>query len=79
MAPRKWQYVGTLAEGCVSHITHTVTEDDILETYWPYWRDQMFAAGKSKEVSVEGCIQDFVAVHQATEVIPVAVAPDDQC
>ena len=44
----------------------TLSENDILNQYWNYWCDKMYAAGKDPEVMIfENCIEDWCTVHWA--------------
>lgn len=47
---------------------HTVTEEGILRTYYPYWCGEMTKVGKFEEISIESCIEDFTVVNWAEEV-----------
>lgn len=51
-----------------NHFETTITEDEILETYFDYWAQNMVKAGKSKAISKEHCIEDFIVVHWAWEI-----------
>lgn len=44
-----------------------MTEAQILEEYWPYWKEQMEKVGRSELISPERCIQDWVTVNWAWE------------
>jgi hypothetical protein len=45
-----------------------VSEQDILETYYSYWKEQMIKVGKENLISPELCIEDFIVVHWAREI-----------
>jgi hypothetical protein len=51
---------------------HTVTDEEILREYFPYWQEQMRKVGREHMISPENCIEDFVAVNWAEEVTPDA-------
>lgn len=55
--------------------THYLTEEDILAQYYPHWQQQMTKVGKADQISPEGCIEDFVAVHWAEEVTEGRIEP----
>lgn len=45
----------------------SVSEREILTTYWPYWAQRMRDMGRADLISHENCIADFVTVHWAWE------------
>jgi hypothetical protein len=51
----------------VPHVV-TMTDDEILALYFDWWQTQMREAGKADQISPEGCLEDFIAVHWAHEV-----------
>ena len=45
-----------------------MTEEDVLEHYWQFWKDGMTKANKPKEMITESnCIEDFIIVNWAVE------------
>lgn len=44
-----------------------LSEEEILKDYWDYWCDRMKEAGKAEEINKKNCIDDFCAIHWATE------------
>ena len=47
---------------------HEITDAQIIETYFPYWLEQMKRAGYMVTTySLESCIEDFALVTWATE------------
>lgn len=50
----------------------TVSEQDILASYYAFWCQQMRRAGKADLISEQACIDDFVVVHWAE------IVPDDE-
>jgi hypothetical protein len=50
--------------------THTISEEQIVRTYYPWWRDRMIARGFFDEISPEHCIEDWAIVHWAWRVRP---------
>ena len=49
-------------------IEHIVSDDTILDTYYPWWIEQMKKAGKERLISAQNCIDDWVVVHWAERV-----------
>lgn len=43
------------------------TEEQILESYWDYWKHKMQSVGKYDEINRENCIRDWVVVNWAWE------------
>lgn len=46
----------------------TMTEEEILRVYFPWWKAQMEKAGKANLISEESCIEDWKVVNWAWEV-----------
>lgn len=46
----------------------TITEEKILEEYYPYYYERMKEVGKEDEISKERCIEDFLTIHWGWEV-----------
>lgn len=48
----------------------TMSEQEIIDTYWSYWLAAMMRAfpDGSELITRENCIDDYVAVHWATEI-----------
>lgn len=46
------------------------TEEDILNEYWSYWKDQMEKkyGPNDPAITYENCIEDWIAVNWAIEV-----------
>lgn len=70
MSLRKWTIAYPDTDG--SDIEETLTENDIIATYYPYWSKRMIMKVGTdvfqKCYTTEDCIQDWVVVHWA---IPV--------
>ena len=49
--------------------THTLTRSEILAEYFAYWSDQMRKVGKSDLISESACIDDWIVVHWAWEIV----------
>jgi hypothetical protein len=45
----------------------TLSEDEILEDYWPWWCQRMHDINKGHLISKENCISDWVVVNWAWE------------
>lgn len=46
---------------------HTITDEEILDSYYPYWKEQMRKVDKENQISPELCIEDFIVIHWAHE------------
>lgn len=51
-----------------NNVTERLTEEQILESYFPSWADAMVCRGKMQFISAEACIEDWVDCHHAVEV-----------
>jgi hypothetical protein len=60
----RWTYVEPGADGLTPVYT-TLTDEQILTHYWPWWSAQMLRAGKLLCATEACCIEDFVVVHWA--------------
>lgn len=49
------------------HVQETWSEDQILESYYPYWKGKMMEVGKQDMITKERCIDDWTVVHWAQE------------
>jgi hypothetical protein len=47
---------------------HIISEKQIIEEYWDYWRERMEHVGKEDLINTENCIEDFCIIHWAFEV-----------
>jgi len=45
-----------------------VTEEYIIEHYFPYWSEQMKKVNKEHLINKENCIEDYIVVNWAEEV-----------
>lgn len=53
-------------------ITDIFTEEEILSSYWEYWKGRMVAVGKSHLICPERCIEDWATLHWASTIeIPI--------
>jgi hypothetical protein len=48
---------------------YIISEEQILEEYWDYWRERMERAGKEDLINPENCIEDFCIINWAFEVL----------
>jgi hypothetical protein len=46
----------------------TVTEQEIIDQYYPYWEAQIARVGKSDLATYDNCIEDWVAENWAVKV-----------
>lgn len=64
---RSWKYLEPgVADEPVEVI---VTEDQIRNEFYPWWQTQMAKVNKAHLVSFDSCVEDFVVVHWAEEII----------
>lgn len=65
---RIFEYVESNTDG--DPVYFRCTEDYILETYWPWWRDRMTEKGDvpCEFITKERCIDDWVTIHYAEEI-----------
>lgn len=54
------------SDGKGNFYEETLSEKDVLDYYWPYWKKE--AEKRGVIVSEESCIEDWVMVHWAEEV-----------
>ena len=47
------------------HIEVIVTEAEVMQNYYPMWKQRMQDVGKADLISVENCLADFQTVHWA--------------
>ena len=68
---RRFTYVEPGEDG-VTPVYYTVSDDYILEEYFPYWLSKMKEVGRDPGIIthavLDRCIDDFCVVHWATEV-----------
>lgn len=67
-----WRYLEMGSDG--QPVVVTMSEEDIIREYYPYWQEQMRRAGKADQISEQGCIEDWVVVHWA-EPLPEGPGP----
>jgi hypothetical protein len=59
-------------EICHPDDTEIVTDEDIIQQYYPYWCSKMIEVGREDLISIETCIEDWMTIHWAVEIrIPV--------
>jgi hypothetical protein len=49
------------------HVQETLSEDQIIQTYYTYWATNMIQNVKDPDLSRERCIDDWIVVHWAQE------------
>ena len=64
---RKFTWVEPGEDG-VTPVFQTISEDELLKSYYPYWQKQMLKVGKADLITPENCIEDFMVIHWASEV-----------
>lgn len=47
-------------------VWETLSDQEILDSYWDYWYDKMNEKGHNDMATVENCITDWCIVHWAT-------------
>lgn len=45
-----------------------ITEEEILQSYWSYWVEQMLKVHKLPMITEQNCIEDFVIANWAWEI-----------
>lgn len=55
-------------DGSIYHAEVVLSEETVLEDYFPYWKKKMTEAGKGDLVSEENCLEDWITVNYAKEV-----------
>lgn len=64
---RSWMYVN-IESGTPSYVV--VNESWIIDTYYVNWVNMMYEAGYGDaDINVEDCVNDWVRIHDAVEVI----------
>jgi len=59
---KPWKYVDYDSE----HYGYsTKTEEEIIRTFYPEWKQVMIEMGREDEISHENCIQEWVSYYQA--------------
>lgn len=62
---RTWQWVEPGEDG-VTPVVQTITDGEILDTYYRWWSEQMLNVGRSPMITEQNCIDDFVVIHWAS-------------
>ena len=65
---RKFQY-DEPTDDYKSSMVITMTEEEIAKDYLPYWVSQMLQIGNYNEVSWENCLDDWITINYAWEVL----------
>jgi hypothetical protein len=56
-------YPGELGQ----HIQETLSEFQILQTYFEYWCGKMIEVGRQDQIGILKCIEDWITIHFAVE------------
>ena len=48
-------------------IVVVMSEREIIETYWDFWRAEMKRVGREELITRENCIADWIVIHWAAE------------
>lgn len=64
---KRYRYL-TLEDDDRSPKTITMTEDDIMNDYYPRWVERMKSRNLDEQINEENCIKDFIEMHWAWEV-----------
>ena len=69
MSNRTWIYEYAGGERGEEYCSETITDKEILEDRWEYWKERMIQkyGAESKLITEENCIQDWVTTHWAWE------------
>jgi hypothetical protein len=46
-------------------VAETLSEEQILDEYWEYWKGRMTEVNKTELISKERCIEDWCVTHWA--------------
>lgn len=49
------------------HVQETFSEEQILKSYWEYWKERMQSANRHELITKNNCIEDWKVVHWAEE------------
>ncbi len=49
------------------NVQETWRQDQILNSYYPYWKGKMLEAGKGDMITTENCLDDWIVVNWAVE------------
>lgn len=48
------------------YVKETFSEDQILDSYYEYWKNRMIQVGKEHLINEQRCIEDWITIHWAT-------------
>lgn len=49
----------------------TMSEEQILDSYWEYWSEKMLESGRiTEDINPRNCIDDWRVIHWAVETTP---------
>lgn len=49
------------------HVQETFSEDQIIASYFEYWKSKMIKVNKQDLITFENCIEDWKVIHWAIE------------
>lgn len=49
------------------HVQETFSEDQIIASYFEYWKSKMIKVNKQDLITFENCIEDWKIIHWACE------------
>lgn len=58
-------YTITFPGECGQHVVETWNEDQIIESYFDYWSNEMKTLGREDQISRDKCIEDWITIHWA--------------
>lgn len=62
-----YRYVEPGEDG-VTPVFTTMSVEEIIDTFYPYWCEQMRKVHKENLISPKSCLEDWIVVHWAWEV-----------
>jgi hypothetical protein len=63
---KKWTYMEPGPD--MEPVYVTMSEDEILATYYPWWSEELRRIGREHLISPKNCIEDWVVVNWAWRV-----------
>jgi hypothetical protein len=58
-------------QGDPENVVVTISEEQILREYFPWWKRQLERSGKTHLISEENCLEDWQATNWAWEVFDI--------
>jgi hypothetical protein len=53
-----------------NEIIRFATKQDILNSYYEFWKEKMVKVNKEHLINEENCIEDFCSIHYAQQIKP---------